>query len=209
MRKIGIGFAILVMLAVIAAGCGKKLPEPVAINEGVDKCEVCNMMIKDDQFATQLILKNGKALKFDDIGDLFVWTKKNGLNDVEVRYVRDYNSKEWIKLEDATFAYDESFETPMAFGVYSFKDKKDAEAFIEDQHKGKLMSAGDLDNHNWESHMDHSGHGHGGHGEPGAEGDHNEGDGHDDHGTTEDSHGDAHSEHDDAGSKEHHEEEKK
>lgn len=179
----------LVLLAVIVAGCGNKLPDPVAINEGVDKCEVCNMMIKDDQHATQLILKNGKALKFDDIGDLYAWTKKNGLNDVEVRYVRDYNSKEWIKLEDATFAYDESFETPMAFGVYSFKNKKDAEAFIEDQHKGKLMSATDLDNHNWESNMDHSGHGHGdgdhgdgGHSEHGENGEHSEHGEHGEHG---------------------------
>ncbi|MFD0870615.1 nitrous oxide reductase accessory protein NosL [Paenibacillus residui] len=150
-----------VMVMIMASACGKKEEyTPAAINEGVDRCEVCNMMIADDHNATQIVLKDGRSLKFDDIGDLFVWTKKNGLDQVGQRFVRDYHSKEWLKLEDAYYAYDSTFKTPMAFGVYSFKDKADAEKFIEEQGKGVLMSAADLDSHSWESNMEH-GHDHG------------------------------------------------
>jgi len=155
MKKLKWGFILLAAAAIVAvSGCGKKEIKPVDIVEGVDKCEICNMTVANDQYATEVMTKDGKAHKFDDIGDLFVWTKKNGLNNVEARFVRDYHSKEWIKLEDASYVYDKSFKTPMAFGVVSFKEKKDAEAFVAEQKTGKLMSAADLDTHTWEPNRD-------------------------------------------------------
>ncbi|GIP34401.1 nitrous oxide reductase accessory protein NosL [Paenibacillus sp. J2TS4] len=197
------------LVVLVAAGCGKKEDyKPVAINEGVDRCEVCNMLIEDDHNATQLILKDGKPLKFDDLGDLFVWTKEHGLDEVGQRFVRDYHSLEWLKLEEAYYVYDKTFQTPMAFGVYSFKDKASAEKFIEEQGKGTLMSASELDSHSWEPNMDMMkghGHDHEGHGNGQSEGseeshgsDNSHGDGHkdglgDSHGDgAEPSHGDSH-----------------
>jgi len=158
---------LIAALVVAVAGCGKQSkPAPVEINEGTDKCDVCNMSVANDHNASEIILKNGKALKFDDIGDMFAWTKKNGMNDVEVRYVRDFASKEWIDLNDATFAYDKMFKTPMAYGVYSFKDKKDAEAYVAEQKMGQVMTAKDLDSHTWEMNMDQKkGHGAADHGD--------------------------------------------
>jgi len=150
MKKVWLNVALVAGLAVVSSGCGSKLAEPVAINAAVDKCDICSMTVNDDINATEIILKNGKALKFDDIGDMYVWTKKNGTTDVDVQYVRDYKSKEWVQLKDATFAYDPSFHTPMAYNMYSFKDSKEAEAFIAEQKTGKVLTVKDLDSHNWE-----------------------------------------------------------
>lgn len=138
----------------LLAGCGAQKVTPVAINEDVDKCDVCNMQVKDDHNATEIVLKDGKALKFDDIGDLYVWKKKNGNDQIKMAFVRDYSTKEWIELDKASFVYDKMFKTPMAYGVYSFKDKDTAQAFVNEQGKGKLMAYSDLENHTWERNKD-------------------------------------------------------
>src|SRR5699024_11479013 len=53
--------------------------------------------------------------------------------------------------------------------VYSFADKEDAEALVDEEGKGEIMEPSDLDNHHWEAneemmdhgddHDDHDGHG--------------------------------------------------
>lgn len=173
-RKFFFMGAICLFLLVIT-GCGEKEFQPVPINPEVDTCEVCNMMVPDDHNASEILLKDGKVLKFDDIGDLYVWKKEHGSEQIAVQYVRDYHTAEWIKLEEATFVYDREFKTPMAFGVYSFKDKAEAEAFVKEQGRGQLMSAADLDNHHWEHNEDmRGGHGHG-HGHDGNHAGHDHG----------------------------------
>lgn len=143
-----------VFFVAFAAGCGKDAAQPVAVAAGVDKCAHCNMMVPDDHNAAEIILKDGKALKFDDIGCLNAWVTKNGKDQVAVQYVRDYHSKEWVKLENASFAYDKEFKTPMAYGIFSFKDSKEAQKFVDEQKRGKVLSAGDLASHSWERNMD-------------------------------------------------------
>lgn len=154
MRKLSISLAALaVAVTVLASGCGKKDYKPVAINSATDKCEVCQMLIKDDQNATEIILKDQKPLKFDDIGDMYVWFSKNGKDNVGASYVRDYYTKEWVELEKATFVYDKSNKTPMGYGVYSFVKEADADKFIKELGTGMKMSAKDLDSHEWTSPM--------------------------------------------------------
>jgi len=144
-----IGLAII-MIVILLSGCGKEEYAAVPINEAVDKCVVCNMQVKDDVFAVQLTTKEGKNYKFDDLGCMNEWTGKNGTDTIGARFVRDYNTKEWISYDKAAYVYDPSFKTPMAYGIYSFKDSKSAQAFIDKQQKGKLMSAADLKSHTWE-----------------------------------------------------------
>ena len=49
----------------------------VAIDEKHDKCDICQIGVTDNQFATEIILENGKALKFDDIGCMYKWMEIN------------------------------------------------------------------------------------------------------------------------------------
>lgn len=133
-----------------------------AINPDTDVCDICAMAIADDRHATQIVLKNDRSMKFDDLGCLYEWVEENGEDDIGAKFVRDFNTDEWILLEDASYIFDEEIETPMAYGIISFKDSSDAEKYMEENDLGELLTANDLDNHKWEM-MDHD-HDHGDHG---------------------------------------------
>lgn len=145
--------------------------QPEEINPDIDVCEVCAMAVADDQHATQIILKNERSLKFDDLGCLYEWIEENGEDEIGAKFVRDFNTEEWILLEEATYVFDENIETPMAYGIISFEEQTDAEQYVEDNGFGKLLTANELDDHKWEmmdhdhdhSHHDHDDHGHGFH----------------------------------------------
>lgn len=147
-------FVSLSFVGLILAACGTEEEYQPAELTDVDRCEVCNMAVPHDHNATQIVLKDGKALKFDDIGCLNKWIAENGTDDIGARFVRDYHSEEWINLEEATFVYDKNFKTPMAYGIYSFVNEEDAQQFIQEQGKGELMTSEDLENHHWERNME-------------------------------------------------------
>jgi len=152
-KKFGV-LAVLIGVVVMLAACGGEKYEAQAINEETDVCVICKMAIKDDQFATQIITKDGQSLKFDDIGCLNTWKTENGTDTIGAAFVRDYDSKQWIRYEKAYYAYDSSYQTPMAYGIVSFEKEADAKAFIAEQGKGKLMTADELANHSWEVNRD-------------------------------------------------------
>lgn len=181
MKKFSLIFAVLTVFTLILAACSEDDNtnatedagsentetleyEPEEIDPDTDVCEVCGMSIKDDEYATEIILENDKALKFDDLGDLYVWLDENEEEEVGAKFVRDFNTKDWVQLEDATFVYDEEISTPMGFGVISFKKTEDAEEYIDDNDFGDLLTAEDLDNHEWDADNDHEGHDDHGHG---------------------------------------------
>ncbi|WP_438348060.1 nitrous oxide reductase accessory protein NosL [Paenibacillus sp. FA6] len=139
---------VLVLVMLLLAACGQRY-EALPINEDVDICTICKMQIKDDAFATQLTTKDGKTYKFDDIGCMNEWKEQNGTENIGMDYVRDYNDNEWIEFKKATYVYDDSLRTPMAYGIVNFKDEKSAEAFIAEQGVGKIMNAEDLLAHDW------------------------------------------------------------
>lgn len=128
--------------------------EPEAINPDHDVCDICAMAVADDQYATQIVLTNDRALKFDDLGCLYAWKEENGNDDIGAEFVRDFNNEEWVQVKDATYVFDEAIDTPMAYGVISFKDEADAQSYIDEHGYGELLSAADLDDHKWEM-MDH------------------------------------------------------
>lgn len=180
--------AVVMIALVILSGCGKDKYPPVAINEDVDRCEICNMAIKDDAYATQIITSEGRSLKFDDLGCLNQWRVENGTDKIAATYVRDYNSLEWVKYDKAYYVYDASIQTPMAYGILSFEQQADAESYIQEHGAGTLLTAGELATHTWAVNKDMMGGSHdhddshshdaageeGGHGDSAHEGGHND-----------------------------------
>lgn len=154
--------AILVGVTWILAACGNKEEtyEPAGINPDTDVCEVCAMAVADDQHATQIVLKNHRSLKFDDLGCLYSWLEDHGEEDVGAAFVRDFYTQEWIKLEDAAYVFGDEIHTPMSYGIISFKDVGDAEGYIEEHGHGELLTAADLEHHKWEMMNHHHDHGH-------------------------------------------------
>ncbi|MEK3780661.1 MULTISPECIES: nitrous oxide reductase accessory protein NosL [Paenibacillus] len=146
--------AILAALLLLLSACGGEAYKPQAINEETDVCVICKMAVKDDQYATQIVTKDGQSLKFDDIGCLNTWKIENGTDTIGAAFVRDYNSKQWLRYEKAYYAYDPSYKTPMAYGILSFEKEEDAKAYIEEQGTGKLMTADELREHSWEVNRD-------------------------------------------------------
>ncbi|WP_057761984.1 nitrous oxide reductase accessory protein NosL [Cytobacillus praedii] len=149
-------FSLLIISGIILflAACGKEEVQPVAINEETDKCEVCNMAVVDNQFATQVVLENGKSMVFDDIGCMYEWFDSNKNEKIAGEFVRDYHNKAWISVNDATYIYNQSVKTPMAYNVISFKDKATAEDFLKENEDSTLMTADDLAEHEWKQNKD-------------------------------------------------------
>ena len=144
----------LIAFVFILAACGNKEVEPVAINDATDTCEVCNMAVVDNQHATQIVLENGKSIVFDDVGCMYEWLEGNPNEKIAAEFVRDYNDKEWILVDDATYVYNQSVKTPMAYNVISFKDKASAEEFATENENSTLMTANELADHGWEQNHD-------------------------------------------------------
>ncbi|PEJ72074.1 nitrous oxide reductase accessory protein NosL [Bacillus wiedmannii] len=146
-------FAICFCFMFAVVGCGKDEIKPVAIHEKNDTCDVCNMAVLNNPYTTEIILENGKALKFDDIGCMYKWMDEHKNEKIQEKFVRDYHTKDWIALDKATYVYDQSIKTPMAYNVISFTEKKDADRFVE-KHPGKILSPKQLADHKWDRHKE-------------------------------------------------------
>ncbi|WP_379967881.1 nitrous oxide reductase accessory protein NosL [Ectobacillus sp. sgz5001026] len=149
MKKGFVSTVLVLVIITILAACGKQAVNPVAVDEKNDKCATCNMAVTNNQYATEVVLENGKALKFDDIGCMYKWLQENSGEKLQAKFVRDYNTKEWVPSEKATYVYETSIKTPMAYNVISFQNKSDAESYVKNQ-KGSVLSYEDLNNHKWE-----------------------------------------------------------
>jgi len=189
MKRQFLMMAMFMIIVAVLAACGGEKYKPQPINEDTDKCAICNMAIKDDQYATQIVTKDGQSLKFDDLGDMHTWMERNGTDSIGAAFVRDYHRLQWIRYEKAYYVYDPSFNTPMAYGVVSFETEEDAKAFIEQMGTGKLMTADDLEHHTWESNHSH-GHDHGN-----GDGHEHSHDGNEEHGEADSASAETHDEH--------------
>ncbi|MBQ0140280.1 MAG: nitrous oxide reductase accessory protein NosL [Kurthia sp.] len=96
-------------------------------------CAFCNMKVYQKTtdlgaFTAQAVDEKGKNLFFDDAGCMLNYEREH--NVTLDKYVRNYDDKEWMKLDDA-IVVEGDFKTPMKYGFAYFKDMKSANAFIE------------------------------------------------------------------------------
>ena len=131
----------------------------VALAEPDEKtvCEYCNMTVypKDQDmgvFSAQGISEDGKNYFFDDIGCMLNQERQDNIT--LDKYVRDYNTEEWVKLEDAVIVKAE-IKTPMNYGYAFFKDEEGAQGFIDEQGSDKvsISSLDDIDEEASHRHM--------------------------------------------------------
>ncbi|MFJ3390690.1 MULTISPECIES: nitrous oxide reductase accessory protein NosL [unclassified Lysinibacillus] len=114
----------------VASLVDPRLQEP---KEGT-MCEMCNMKVylKDEdmgEFSTQAIKEDGTIAFYDDIGCLVNAEVAN--NEKNEKFVRDYITKDWVKVDDATIVKTD-LKSPMNWGYIYFKDKADADKYIAD-----------------------------------------------------------------------------
>ena len=135
----------LLLSMILLTACGKDELTPANVQAETDTCAVCNMAVADDQHATQVIMESGKTHMFDDIGCMYEFFNENN-EEIKGSFVRDYNTKEWIELEEAVFVYDQNVKTPM--DIMSFLSVKIRCGSLRKENQGALMKA-DLDKHDW------------------------------------------------------------
>jgi len=136
---------ILAIILLILASCDNdKEIKPVDIHYGQDICERCKMIISEERFSSQMILKNGEVYNFDDIGGMITYISENKINpEKEKMYVKDFITKKWLTSDEAVFISLENINTPMNFGLIAVSDK-DAADKIMSEHGGKYV--GNFDN---------------------------------------------------------------
>ncbi|MFJ7983243.1 hypothetical protein ACIQ1D_23630 [Lysinibacillus xylanilyticus] len=99
-------------------------------------CEMCvgemKVYMKDEEmgeFTTQAIKEDGTIAFYDDIGCLVNAEVAN--NEKNEKFVRDFNTKDWVKVDDATIVKTD-LKSPMNWGYVYFNDKADADKYIAD-----------------------------------------------------------------------------
>lgn len=97
-------------------------------------CEMCNMKVyeKDHEmgkYSAQAIKADGSIAFYDDIGCLL--NAEIAHNEKNDKYVRDFNTLEWVLVEDATIVKTD-LKTPMNWGYAFFKNEEDAQKFIDE-----------------------------------------------------------------------------
>ena len=141
-RSLGLALGLLVGLSLLAA-CGPAELRPVELVPE-DMCAHCRMAVSEKRYAAQLITEDGEALKFDDLVCLANHLRGRGdQGAVAGRFAVDFDSREWVKAEEAYYVRAAAFKTPMGGGVVAFKERAKAEAAAA-AHQGRLLRFAEL-----------------------------------------------------------------
>lgn len=95
-------------------------------------CAVCGMKVyvKEHEmgaFSAQAVKEDGTNEFYDDIGCLLNAELMN--EEDNYKFVRDFNSKEWVLVDEATIVKTE-LKSPMNWGYIFFAEKADAEKYM-------------------------------------------------------------------------------
>ena len=143
MRLVTCRNSILAFLFFCLLGCGRVDPDhPPKIHYGRDVCDECGMIISEKQFAAASVDRDGNITKFDGIGCLILYQAKHP-SAVQWNWVHDYQSEEWIEVDNAFFVNTEKLVTPMAFGLVAFSSKRVASQFVHEE-GGALVELNEL-----------------------------------------------------------------
>ncbi|MCC6673917.1 MAG: nitrous oxide reductase accessory protein NosL [Thermomicrobiales bacterium] len=129
---------------VLVACGGEKVSgnEPPSIKLGRDACQRCGMIISEERFASGIVDDKGKALKFDDTGEMVATVQEEGLNGRRV-WVHGYPSVEWMDATTAWYVVTMDLPTPMGSGVFPFDTEADANEFAN-EHDAVVYAWDDL-----------------------------------------------------------------
>ena len=140
---IGLLVAFCIAALVVFTIGQKKAVEPEAI-EANDMCSFCRMSISEKRYAAELIDDTGQVFKFDDIGCManFINQKRNNAP-TAATFVMDFESREWMKAENAFYVRSAELKTPMNNGLVAFKNQSNAEA-ASTKYRGTVLSFGEV-----------------------------------------------------------------
>lgn len=139
-------------LTALLAGCSGDNYEPKEINAATDICEICQMSISNEEFAGQIVFKNGDHEVYDDLGCLMAYINEHGEDEIGAAYIKDEAMGTWVNIKEATYIYDADFWTPMNYGVLAFTSSDDAQAYMTEAGEGEELAYKDLATFEWGIH---------------------------------------------------------
>jgi copper chaperone NosL len=120
----------LMTALLLALGCSSTDVKPVDLYPE-DSCAQCRMAVSDPAFASQIITAENEVFKFDDLGCLENYRKKNPGMKIRAIFVSDYETKTWLPFERSVIVKT-GISTPMGSGKLAFADSGRAAAFVKD-----------------------------------------------------------------------------
>jgi len=123
----------MLMVGVLAAGCGGGAPEPAALDAGKEACAFCRMTVSQAEFASQVVAPGELPKFFDDLGCLGSYlTGTPEVPPSAVIFVTDHRTKAWVRAEDAVFSRVPSLATPMSSHLvaHASTDSRDADSIV-------------------------------------------------------------------------------
>ena len=126
----------LIIGMIVLSNCGQHAHEPVSLLPN-DMCDYCRMAISEKRYAAELINTEGQAFKFDDIGCMTNFVRKNTLK-ASAYFVMDFDERQWLKAEDAYYVRSPELPTPMNGNVVAFKDQSRAQQTADGYH-GRMV----------------------------------------------------------------------
>lgn len=129
--------SLLLIILLISVSC-KKETRPVDVDPAVDICASCKMNITKLNFASEIIMNDGRVFKFDDINCMNTFVNRNRIKKSEVKaiFVRDYETSEWINVDKDKVYFLRSKSkrifTPMDSGIIIFNNRERAERFAKE-----------------------------------------------------------------------------
>lgn len=130
---------IVPIFAIFLAACAQKTADPVDI-EPSDMCSYCKMAISEKRYAAEFIDKHGEVYKFDDLGCMnnFLQTKHLGKDGTSF-FAIEYESKQWLPAQLASFVRSNQFKTPMSGGIVAIRERTRAEQLAQEA-QGTVMT---------------------------------------------------------------------
>lgn len=124
--------ALLMILSLAACAPATNEAQPPEIAYGLDGCEACGMIIGEPKFAAATLLENEQTLKFDDIGEMFVYHMDHPELQVRAWFVHDYDSERWVHAKNASYVIADALKSPMGHAIAAFGTKTAADAFARE-----------------------------------------------------------------------------
>jgi len=107
-------------------------------------CAFCKMAISQSGYAAQFVDKDGNHTKFDDIGCMVRYARENNRKpNVAAFFVMDYDDKQWLQAERATFVKSGHTPSPMASGLTAFRNAARAKELAA-KNKGRVLQFDEL-----------------------------------------------------------------
>lgn len=149
---------LLIITAILLIGCEPK-PQPIAL--GHESCSYCRMMISDQEFGSQILNKQGRAIMFDSVECMAAFDVKDDGENLHSKWVPDFlDPEQWIRADEAVYLQSETLRSPMGLYLTAHATREKADE-IRQEYGGELLSYNQvrqlvqrewLNEHNHQSH---------------------------------------------------------